>query len=124
MKNRFVLSSVLGICLVLVGCTALEKSAYNTIVASNAFLKKVKTQHPECTTGATAKVCTLLMQATSAKDALIDATEVYCASPSFDQGAACTPPAKGTPASQQAIAKLQAAIAAYNQTAVDLKGAM
>jgi hypothetical protein len=110
--------------LAVAGCTALEKSAYNTIVASNAFLKKAKAQHPECTTGATAQVCTLLSQATSAKDALIDATEVYCASPSFDQGGACTPPAKGSPASQQAIAKLQAAIAAYNQTAKDLQGAL
>lgn len=124
MTKRLSLGVVALAAVLVGGCTALEKSAYNTIVASNAFLKKVKAQHPECATGAASKVCTLTAQATSAKDALIDATEVYCASPAFDQGGACTPPAKGTLASQQAIAKLQAAIAAYNQTAKDLQGAM
>lgn len=108
--------------LVLFGCTPVERTAYSTIVAAKAFLDSEKASHPECAT-ATSTVCVDLKKAVSAKDLLIDAAEVYCSSPTFDQnGGACTPPAKGTPASQQAVAKLNAAIAAYNQAASDLKG--
>lgn len=108
--------------LVLAGCTPLEKQAYNTVVAAKAFIDAEKKMHPECLSSSTG-VCGLLSQATSAKDALIDAAEVYCSGPAFEAGGACQPPAKGTPASTQATAKLQAAIAAYNQIAKDIKGA-
>ena len=108
--------------LILMGCTPLERTAYNTIVAAKAFLDNEKAAHPECATGSVTTVCTDLAKATSAKDLLIDAVEVYCSSPDFDKnGAACSPLAKGTPASQQAIAKLNAAIVSYNQAATDLK---
>jgi hypothetical protein len=70
----------------------------------------------------TAQPCLANNKLTAAKDTLIDATEVYCSSPAFESGGACTPPAKGTPALQQATDKLKAAIANYNQTAADLKG--
>jgi len=116
----------LGGLLLLAGCTPPEKAAYEAIVSSNAFLKSVKTQHPECTTAvpAATQVCALLKQATAAKDTLIDATEEYCAGPTFNNGGACNPPAKGTPAATQALAKLQAALTSYDQTAADLKGAL
>jgi len=111
---------------VLAGCTPPEQAAYQAIVSSNAFLKSVKTQHPECATTppAASQTCQLLTQATAAKDTLIDATEAYCAGPTFNAGGACSPPAKGTPAATQALAKLEAALANYNQTATDLKAAL
>ncbi len=109
-------------CLVMTACTPIERQAYNTIVGAKAFLDSVRTQHSECLTSPTTPVCTDLTKATSAKDTLIDAVEVYCSSPAFEKGGACTPPAKGTPASDQALAKLKAALAGYNQTASDLKG--
>jgi hypothetical protein len=109
---------------VLVACTPLERQAYETVVASKAFLDSVKLKHPECTTGATSTVCVDLSKATAAKDALIDAVEIYCAGPDFNSGNACNPPAKGTAAAVQATAKVQAALAAYNQTAADLKGVL
>lgn len=107
-------------------CTSTEKIAYNTVVAAKAFIDKTKAQHPECsTTGTTTIVlCADLTRATAAKDALIDATEVFCAGPNFNGGGACEPPAKGTPAYSQAFAKLQAALSAYNQAETDLKGAI
>jgi len=114
------------ICLLLlplVGCTSLEKQAYNVIVTAKAFLDAEKKLHPECTTESTT-LCADLAQATRAKDALIDAAELYCSGPQFEAGGACQPSAKGTPASDQAIAKVKAAIALYNQTAADLKGAI
>lgn len=123
------LAVALLLTLVTLGCTPVEKLAYNTIVAAKAFLDTTKSQHPECTTGAkgslSTAVCVDLVKAVAAKDVLIDAAEVYCSSPAFDTGnGACSPPAKGTPSQQQALAKLQAAITAYNQTATDLKGVL
>jgi hypothetical protein len=108
--------------LLLAGCTPLERQAYNTVVAAKAFIGSMKAQHPECVTGATSTLCVDLTKATSAKDSLIDAAEVYCGGAQFDNGGVCTPPVKGTPASQQAAAKLKAAIAGFNQAQADLKG--
>lgn len=104
-------------------CTPPERVAYETVVASKAFLDKTKSQHPECQQGTQSTVCTDLAKATGAKDALIDIVETLCAGPNFNSGGQCDFPKKGTPAGDQAISKLNAAIAAYNQTANDLKAA-
>lgn len=122
--RRLPLATLLVLSLSLAACTPLEKVAYNTVIAANAFTKKMLTLHPECSAGATSALCVNLRKAQSAKDALIDAVEVYCANPAFDAGGVCTPPAKGTPTAQQAADKLRAAIAAWNQTAADVKGAV
>ncbi len=121
MKNIAVFL-VLSLVLATTACTPLEKQAYRTVVAAKAFIDAERRIHTECPNDAVA-VCGLLKQATSAKDALIDAAELYCSGPAFEAGGACQPPAKGTPASDQAIAKLKAAIAGYNQIAADIKGA-
>lgn len=107
-------------------CTPIERTAYDTVVSAKAFIGEEKKLHPECASGMTppSTVCIDLVKATSAKDLLIDAAEVYCSSPQFDSGGACQPPAKGTPARTQAEAKLKAAIAGYNQMAADLKGVL
>jgi hypothetical protein len=106
-------------------CTPLERQAYNTIVAAKAFIDKEKSAHPECVASSTGAFCQSLTKATAAKDALIDAAEVYCSSPSFDTGGgSCTPPTKGQPGAQQAADKLKAAIAIYNQASKDIKGAL
>lgn len=106
------------------GCSPLESTAYQTVVSANAFTHRMKDLHPECATGATTSLCGFLSKATSAKDALIDATEIYCAGPDFNAGGKCNPPAKGTDARTQAEAKLRAAISLYEQAETDLKGAI
>jgi hypothetical protein len=121
MKRLF--PAILVLTLVLSGCTPLERSAYNTVVAAKAFLDKEKAQHPECATTPDTVVCKDLAQATGAKDSLIDAITIYCSGPDFNTGGACNPPAKGTAAAVQAQAKLQNAITMYNQVAADLKTA-
>jgi hypothetical protein len=109
--------------LMLAGCPKLANDAYSLIVGAKAFTDKVASQHPECANGATTSVCVNLKKAVAAKDTLIDATEAYCAGPDFNAGGGCNEPAKGTPAATQATAKLQAAIAGWNQASTDLKGA-
>ena len=120
--------------LVLSGCTSLERTAYNTVVAAKGFLDSEKKQHPECgltvagapvaiNTTPDTVVCKDLAQAVGAKDALIDAITVYCSGPDFNNGGVCQPPAKGTPAALQAQSKLQNAISMYNSIAADLKNA-
>lgn len=115
---------ILVIATLLIGCSPVEQQAYRTIVAAKAFLDSEKSVHAECVnTSNSTVVCVDLRKATAAKDVLIDAVEVYCASQSFDQdGGKCTPPAKGTSGYEQGTAKIQAAINIYNQAATDLKG--
>lgn len=120
--KRYLALSLLA--LLVSGCPAVERTAYDTVVAAKGFTDKIKAAHPECSTGGSSTICTDLFKAIAAKDALIDAAEVYCAGPDFNGGGACDPPAKGTPAYTQAISKLNAAVASYNQTETDLKGAI
>jgi hypothetical protein len=108
--------------LLLAGCTPVERTAYNTVVAAKAFLDKEKQQHPECATVPASTVCADLTKAIAAKDLLIDAITVYCSGPDFNTGGSCNAPQKGTAAYDQAVVKLNAAIANYNQAASDLKG--
>jgi len=101
-----------------------ERTAYETVVAAKAFIDKSKAQHPECASTPTTAVCVDLQKATAAKDTLIDVIEVLCAGPNFTSGQSCDFPKKGTPAYDQAIAKMNAALTSYNQTATDLKGVL
>jgi hypothetical protein len=113
--------------LVLVGCSPVERQAYRTVVAAKAFLDAEKKAHPECSATDVTNVgalCDDLRKATAAKDVLIDALEVYCSGADFENGGACQPPTKGTPAQTQAVAKLKAALAYYEQTETDLKGVL
>ena len=103
-------------------CPPPERTMYNTVIAAKAFTDQIKLQHPECAVGTASAVCVDLAKAISAKDALIDAVEIYCAGPTFNGGGACNPPAQGTPALTQATTKLQAALSLYEQTEADLKG--
>jgi hypothetical protein len=106
-----------------------ERTAYETVVASKAFIDKEKAAHPECNSQVqaavvtTAGVCVNLAKATGAKDVLIDVVEALCAGPNFNTGGACDFPKKGTPAYDQAVSKVNAAISSYNQAANDLKAA-
>lgn len=123
MRYKIVLILV-PLILLLSGCPKLERNAYNTVVASKAFLDSVKNNHPECSTDTLTRTCKLLRQATSAKDLLIDAGEEYCSGGQFETGGPCNPPTKGTPAYQIATDKLRAALASYNAIERDLKGAL
>ena len=107
--------------LLLAGCTPLERSAYNTVVAAKGFLDSEKQAHPECATGATSTVCVDIQKAVGAKDLLIDSITVYCSGPDFNNGGACNAPDLHTAAGVQAEAKLRAAITNYKQIAADLK---
>jgi hypothetical protein len=110
--------------LLVIGCTSVEKAAYNTVVAAKAFTDKTKMQHPECSPVFTSTLCTALRKAIAAKDVLIDAGEEYCAGPNFNGGGACDPPKKGTPAYVQAVDKLNAAMSSYSQSESDLKAVL
>jgi hypothetical protein len=110
--------------LFLSGCPKIEQDAYNVVIAAKGFTDSIKVQHPECATGAKSTVCADLAKAIAAKDLIIDAVEVYCSGPNFNAKGSCDAPAKGTPTYTQAVAKINAAIASYNQTSTDLKGVL
>lgn len=100
----------------------LANSTYDIIAGAKGYLDSEKQQHPECPSAGT-RVCIKITQAVGAKDLLADALTIYCGGANFAAGGACEPPAAGTPAAAQAAAKIQAAIANYNQIAADLKTA-
>lgn len=120
MRRIATLVLVIGLLGSTIACDPVEKQAYKAIVASKAFLDAEKAQHTECPAAGTA-LCQALTRATAAKDELIDAAEVYCSGPQFESGGPCQPPAKGTPAGDQALAKLRAAIAIHDQAFRDFK---
>lgn len=103
-----------------------EKYALTVVTAAKAFLDSEKQSHPECAqAGPTSTLCINIHKAVSAKDALIDATEIYCGGGSFGviANAPCNAPAKTSSTYQIALAKLQSAIDNYNQTELDVKNA-
>lgn len=114
-----------------------EVIARDAITGSHAGLLSLEKAHPECgTLGATdamgrnswdsshskVAVCGVIDQAIGAVNLAIDATEAYCSIPTIDVDK-CTPPAKGTPAQQQLVGKLQAAVGNLNQIMADVKAA-
>jgi hypothetical protein len=114
----------------LTGCSPVEVQAYRIIVGAKAFTTSIGNSHQEC--GArdsnqhwvsahnASEVCSGLDKAISAKDVMIDLTELYCSGPEFETGGACNPPTdKGVQA--QLVAKVKFAIQNYEQTETDLK---
>lgn len=114
---------LLAVSILLIGCTPLERQAYDIVVGAKAFIDAEKRMHPECVNATGMAFCGKIAQATDAKDALITAAEIYCSGPSFEAGGKCEAPAKGTNAYVQAEAKLKAAMANYKQFELELKGA-
>jgi len=122
---------VIAFGIMLGGCSSIEVTAYRAVVGGKAALVDFRSHHPECAfdkvTGLSSiaqSACTVNNRLTSAKDALIDAVEIYCGGGVFEQGGPCNSPKKGMVGYQVAIDKLQAAVAYYNQTAADLKGVL
>lgn len=107
----------------LMGCPKPEQVAYSTAVGAKAFLDSLEGKHPECSTEVST-TCAKIARAVRAKDLLIDAGEIYCNGPDFATGGKCNPPDKNSPAYQQALTKLNAAVNSYKQAEADLKGAI
>jgi len=114
----------------LTGCSPVEVQAYRIIVGAKAFTTSIGNSHQECgardsnlhwvPTPNTSAVCSTIVKLISAKDLMIDVTELYCAGPDFETGGACNPPKdKGVQA--QLAAKVKFAIQNYEQTETDLK---
>jgi hypothetical protein len=116
---------VLVAAILVVGCTPVEVTAYRTIVGAKAFITAEKQAHPECSDASNASaVCVDLQKATAAKDAMIDAEEVYCAGPQFDTGGGPCTPSSDPNVKTLAAQKVGAAISSYNQILADLKGVL
>ncbi|MGH7744434.1 MAG: hypothetical protein ACREQ5_06375 [Candidatus Dormibacteria bacterium] len=110
----------------------MERMAYDAVVGGKAALLTYRSDHPQCifdaVTGLSNIVsdysCVLNNRLTAAKDAIIDAAEIYCSGTDFESGGACNPLSKSSPGYAQAVAKLRAAITSYNQVYTDFKTAI
>jgi len=122
---------LLFIALAVAGCPAIERDAFVAVTGAKAALVDFRGRHPECapfdalsglSSNTKVESCIANNRITSAKDAIIDAAEVYCSGKDFENGGACNPPAKGSPGYEQAAAKLKAAMASYRQIEADTRG--
>ena len=119
----------------------LASTAYNVAVGAKGFLDQLKSNHPECaetqsnnvstliqaaiTTSqmdTTTRRCHLIVQATAAKDLLIDAGKEYCSGGDFETGGACNPPNKNDPKGKILADKLKGSLDFYTAVEKDLKG--
>jgi hypothetical protein len=95
----------------------LERTARDGVAAAKGYLDSAKSQHPEC--GGEAPVastnCQIIYKGVAAKDSVIDALNVYCASPAYSTGGGeCVP-------NKDVQSKLQEALNNLNQTIADVK---
>lgn len=116
MTKRLALVPLLLGTLILTACPPIQETARDGVATAKGYLDAAKAHHPECSTPqVNVGVCDLLSRATGAKDAVIDAVNVYCTSPSYDQtGGVCVPNKSAKP-------KLDAALRDLNQILADVK---
>lgn len=115
MKRLSIVPLLLGM-LILTACPPVQETARDGVATAKGYLDSAKAAHPECAAAqVNVGVCTLLSRATGAKDAVIDAVNVYCSSPSYDStGGVCVPNKSAKP-------KLDAALRDLNQILTDVK---
>jgi len=95
----------------------LEQTARDGVATAKGYLDSAKGKHPECvgTTPASSTNCSIITRGVGAKDAVIDALNVYCASADYsNNGGPCVP-------NKDAQPKLQEALSSLNQTMRDVK---
>lgn len=95
----------------------LEKSARDAVATSKGYLDAAKEHHPECVsdTPAASTNCTIISRGVAAKDSVIDAVNIYCASPEYSNGTGeCIPNKDLEP-------KLKEALDNLNRTINDVK---
>jgi hypothetical protein len=125
MTNKLVYCLVLSI--ILIGCTPLERTAYDLAVASKAFLNSIQAAHTECSLSTfpagKATLCLDLLKAVAAQHLLVDAGEAYCNQATFGVTSVlpCKPSPSGTGAATRAVNALNQAISGYRQAESDLK---
>lgn len=98
----------------------LEQTARDTVATAKGYLDSAKSHHPECAAPADASTpqsvnCQVIAKGVAAKDSVIDALNVYCASPDYsNNGGPCVP-------NKDLQSKLQAALDDLNRTITDVK---
>lgn len=95
----------------------LEQTARDGVAAAKGYLDSAKGKHPECvgTSPASSTNCSVINRGVGAKDAVIDALNIYCASADYsNNGGPCVP-------NKDAQPKLKEALSNLNQTMSDVK---
>lgn len=101
------------------GSQPLEQTARDTVATAKGYLDAAKVHHPECAAPAegtpVSTNCQIISRGVAAKDSVIDALNIYCASPDYsNNGGPCVPNKDLQP-------KLQEALNNLNQTITDVK---
>jgi hypothetical protein len=111
--KRLLLLPLLLITLACPSSQPLEQTARDGVAAAKGYLDSAKRQHPECvaTPPAQSTDCSVISRGVGAKDALIDAINIYCASADYSTGGgACVPNKDMQPKLQEALNNLNLTI--------------
>lgn len=120
MKKTLALVPILALLAITLACPPsqpLEQTARDSVATAKGYLDAAKAHHPECATPGTpvSTNCDIIGKGVGAKDAVIDAINVYCASNDYsNNGGPCVPNKDLQP-------KLQEALNNLNQTITDVK---
>lgn len=121
MKKTLALVPILVLLAITLACPPsqpLEQTARDGVASAKGYLDSAKAHHPECVIAppAASTNCQIITKGVAAKDSVIDAVNLYCASPSYsDNGGSCVPDKAVEP-------KLQEALNNLNQIIKDVKG--
>jgi len=108
---------LLVLSLVLIACNQpIEQTARDSVATAKGYLDSARQHHPECQPNSTGAVCQIISRGVAAKDAVIDAVDIYCASPQYsEQGGPCAP-------NKDAAQKLKEALKNLSTIMTDVKG--
>lgn len=103
---------LLAACLSMTACQPIEKTARDYVATAKGYLDSAKQHHPECAAaGSHGGNCDIIARGVAAKDSVIDAVQVYCASSSYDAGAPCAPNKDAEPKLKEALKRLDQVMA-------------
>lgn len=105
--KQFSIAILVSATIILTGCQPLEMSGRDAVSSAKGYLEAAKSHHPECSGGGHGANCDIISRGVGAKDAVIDALNIYCSSPSYtDQGGACSPNKNAEPKLKEALKSL------------------
>lgn len=113
--KRLIWLPLLAITLACPPSQPLEQTARDSVATAKGYLDSAKQHHPECAADASSTNCQVIAKGVAAKDSVIDAVNIYCASNDYSNNSGpCVPNKDLQP-------KLQEALNNLNQTITDVK---
>lgn len=108
--------------LFLAGCPKFEENAEAAIAGAGGIIQQaVDKYEPVCVPEPDKQVCQLIKRAAALQASAIDAVNLYCGGPGWNEGGPCNPPAKGD-AMNHAKERVRSAVNDMNEIIANVQG--